>query len=144
MTDIDKSTKIIKQLLEDRPEIALILGSGLSEISNDLTINFSLNYNDLPGFPKTSVDGHKGELIIGKLNHVPVLCLNGRSHFYEGDNKAMIVPIRTLKNIGIKTLIITNAAGGIKKELTPGSLMLIKDHINFQSTNPLVGKNNDI
>jgi len=143
MSNIDKSLEIINQLSDDKPEIGIILGSGMSGICNEFKSKILINYNDLPGFPKTLVDGHKGELIIGKLNNVPILCLNGRSHFYEGDNKSMILPIRVLKNFGIKTLIITNAAGGINSEYLPGSLMLIKDHINFQSSNPLVGKNND-
>ena len=88
MSDIDKSLEIIHKLSDDKPEIGIILGSGMSGICNEINSKISINYNDLPGFPKTSVDGHKGELIIGKLNNVPILCLNGRSHFYEGDNKS--------------------------------------------------------
>ncbi|PPR78257.1 MAG: Purine nucleoside phosphorylase 2 [Alphaproteobacteria bacterium MarineAlpha2_Bin1] len=143
MSDINKSKEIIIKSIDYIPKVGIILGSGLSDIRSIIKNKKIINYNNLPGFPKTSVEGHKGELIIGEINNTHVVCLNGRSHLYEGNNEGMITPIRTLKEIGIDKLVLTNAAGSINEKFSPGSLMLINDHINFQFTNPLVGINND-
>jgi len=141
-----KSTALfIKQKLNlTTPKTAVILGSGLGGFASILTLCQSLSYKDIPGFPKTTVSGHKGELIKGYLNNKEILCLNGRFHLYEGVDPAEIAKvIRILKELGVKRLIVTNASGSLKKELLPGSIMLIKDHINFSFKNPLIGSNDD-
>ncbi|MBR2274174.1 MAG: purine-nucleoside phosphorylase [Alphaproteobacteria bacterium] len=135
---------IIKSLQLHKPQIAVILGSGLGQFVEGLTKKKVIKYKDIPHFPQSSVEGHKGELIRGFIGNKEILCLNGRFHLYEGYEPEIIArTIYILKEIGIKQLIITNAAGSLRKALSPGSLMLIKDHINFSGKNPLVGRNND-
>ena len=126
------------------PKIAVILGSGLGDLVESLENPKRLSYKDIPGSPTSSVEGHKGELVCGTLCGKEVLCVNGRVHLYEGYNPSTIADaIYSLKDLGIKTLIVTNAAGSLNKNIAPGSLMLINDHINFSGGNPLVGQNND-
>ena len=127
-----------------KPEIALILGSGLTNFFEDKDIIASISYSDLPDFPQPTVKGHAGNLVLGKVNNVNVVCMYGRSHIYEGhDPVALAKPIRVLKDIGCKLLIVTNAAGSLDEDMPPGSLMAITDHINLSGFNPLIGSNAD-
>lgn len=129
---------------DDVPETALILGSGLGIMAEELDNKIIMPYSDIPHFPVSTVSGHAGELIFGHMNYVPVLVMNGRFHYYEGyDISQVTFPIRVFKLLGIKNLIVTNAAGGINYDFVPGDFMLIKDHINFSGVSPLRGKNFD-
>lgn len=137
--------ELIKQKLGlKKPKIAVILGSGLGDLVESMEDKKRLSYKDIPNSPTSTVAGHKGELVYGTLCGKEVLCMNGRVHLYEGfDPSNIAVAIHTLKDLGIETLIVTNAAGSLNKDIAPGSLMLINDHINFSGRNPLVGPNDD-
>lgn len=142
---IDKIATQIKDRLDGRcPEIALILGSGLGAIADSLTDEIIISYNELQGFPQSTVSGHAGRLIVGKLEGREILCMQGRVHLYEGHSPREIDNIiKAFKKIGVKTLIVTNAAGSLDVNMPAGSVMLINDHINFSGQNPLIGKNDD-
>ncbi len=135
---------IKKELSLENPKTAVILGSGLSGFADILKNTKTLKYKDIKGFPESTVKGHKGELIKGYIGDNEILCLNGRFHLYEGHEPKVIADVMyILKKLGVTQLIVTNAAGSLRKDFTPGSLMLINDHINFSSKNPLVGPNDD-
>ena len=142
---IKQSVDFIKQSLElNTPKTAVILGSGLSGFANVLNNVKSIKYADIKGFPHSTVQGHKGELIKGYIGDNEIICLNGRFHLYEGHEPKVIKDVmQILKGLGVKRLIVTNAAGSLRKDLSPGSLMLINDHINFSGRNPLVGPNDE-
>lgn len=124
------------------PRIGLVLGSGLGPLADALNTPLKLSYREIPGFPEPSVEGHAGRLVLGYLGEVPVACLQGRVHVYEGaDGQTMKTMIRSLQLLGCHTLILTNAAGSLKPEMPAGSLMMITDHINFLGFNPLAGPN---
>ncbi len=126
------------------PRVGIVLGSGLGAIAESVIRPTVIGYGDIPGFPRPSVAGHAGRLLIGELAGVPVACLQGRVHLYEGTAGAAVrLFVRTLKLIGCQILILTNAAGSLRRDVGPGSLMLITDHINLQPFNPLVGPNDD-
>ena len=134
---------IKKQIKYFTPEIGIILGSGLgdfAEIENAIIIP----YEDIPGFEKSLVQGHKGQLVFAEINEKNVVMMQGRYHFYEGYSMQTITyPIKIMRKLGVKTLIITNAAGAIDGSFIPGELMFITDHINFMGTNPLIGINDN-
>ncbi|MBR5154095.1 MAG: purine-nucleoside phosphorylase [Alphaproteobacteria bacterium] len=142
---IKETASFIKNKLDlKNPEVAVILGSGLGRFSETLENISSISYASIPNFPQSSVSGHKGELIKGYIKDKEVICLNGRFHLYEGHNPRVILDIiHILKELGVKRLIVTNAAGSLRLDMPPGSIMLIKDHINFSGRNPLVGPNDD-
>ena len=124
--------------------VGLVLGSGLGALADAVEGAVAIPYGDLPGFPPAGVSGHAGRLVLGTLEGVPVAVMQGRAHAYEhGDASAMRVPIETLRDIGCRALVLTNAAGSLKPEMGPGSLMLIRDHINLAGLNPLVGETGD-
>lgn len=124
-----------------QPEIALILGSGLGPLADAVADAVVIPYGDLPGFPSPSVPGHGGTLHLGHLGGVPVACLKGRSHFYEGHGPAVMrAPIAALAELGCRGMVLTNAAGSLDTRMLPGSLMMLSDHINFAGTNPLIGE----
>ncbi|MDP6066851.1 MAG: purine-nucleoside phosphorylase [Alphaproteobacteria bacterium] len=124
------------------PRVGIILGSGLGGLAADIAEATTVSYADLPGFPTPGVEGHAGQLILGRLAGVPVACLQGRVHYYEGGPLGAVrVPVRTLKLLGCDTLFATNAAGSLNAAAGPGSLMMITDHINMLPGNPLVGEN---
>lgn len=124
------------------PKIGIILGSGLSNLANYLVKGRSFLYDELPGFPICHVAGHEGKLWLGWLEEIPIVCLQGRTHFYEGSPSDSIATyVRTLKLLGCHSLIITGAAGSLQQSFPPGHLVIIKDHINFQGHNPLIGLN---
>ncbi len=126
------------------PKLGYILGSGLGSFADHIEKPVTISYAELPGFPVSTTPGHAGRLVLGWLGGMPVACLQGRAHGYEGVSfEAVQTLIRTLKLIGCETVMLTNAAGSLRAEVPPGSVMLITDHINFQGTNPLVGQNDD-
>jgi purine-nucleoside phosphorylase len=127
-----------------KPKIGMVLGSGLGGLVDDLTDQTRISYGELQGFPKPGVSGHAGQLVIGKLNGVAVAVMAGRAHYYEhGDASTMHPALETLKAFGIEAMMLTNAAGGVREDLAPGSVMLITDHINFSGSNPLFGEPSD-
>ncbi len=150
-TNQEKSTNAhlaaaqIKQSLPNfKPKIGIILGSGLGGFAEQLDDAVFIDYEQLPGFPKTTVQGHGGKLALGYLAGVGVVCLQGRAHSYEGgNNEAVKTYVRTLKLLGCDYFLATNASGSLHQDVPPGELMLITDHINMQPTNPLVGPNDD-
>jgi len=127
-----------------KPDVAIVLGSGLAALADSLTDQQIIDYEDIPHFPKTTVPGHSGKLICGKLDQKTVYAFSGRFHYYEGhDPWTVILPMRILGKIGCPAVILTNAAGGMDETFSPGDLMLITDHINFTGYNPLRGMNCD-
>jgi len=138
------AAKITASLGGLQPKIALILGSGLGGLATRVEDPVILAYKDLPGFPVLTVAGHAGQLIIGQLDGVPVIVLNGRKHFYEtSDAYPLKVMIRSMKAVGVETLFLSNAAGSLRPHIKVSELMLITDHINFLGLNPLVGPNDE-
>ncbi|WP_058912672.1 xanthosine phosphorylase [Entomohabitans teleogrylli] len=126
------------------PRVAFILGSGLGVLAEKITDAQTLSYRQLPGFPVSTVHGHAGELILGTLAGVPVVCMNGRGHFYEGKGMSVLTDaIRTFKLLGCELLFCTNAAGSLRPEVGPGSLVALKDHINTMPGTPMVGPNDE-
>ena len=126
------------------PRLGIILGSGLGGLADGLDDAVAIPYGDLPGFPEPGIAGHQGRLVLGRLAGLPVACLQGRRHVYEGgDPGAMRAPVRALRLAGAEALLVTNAAGSLRPESAPGSLMAISDHINLLGTNPLIGPNDD-
>ena len=132
--------KQFKNLLSGRsPKIAIILGSGLSEIANAIENPLIIDYHHIEGFPKSTVKGHKSRMVIGNFSNKEVLCMQGRFHLYEGHHPGVIADvIRSLRYVGIEELIITNAAGSLNPDIHPGEIMMIKDHINFSGQNSLI------
>jgi purine-nucleoside phosphorylase len=134
-----------KRAGEPVPDVAIVLGSGLGDFAGQLKEAVSIPYGDLPNWPASKVIGHEGRLVIGRLGGKRVAALSGRAHFYEGhDLRTVTFATRVIGRLGVKTLILTNAAGGINDvDLTPGMLMIMDDHINLIGSNPLVGPNED-
>ncbi len=145
--DMDRIADEIRSRISIQPEIGLILGSGLGALSESIEDPTVIPYHDLTGWPISTVEGHAGELVIGNLEGQDVLVMNGRIHYYEGYEMSQVtLPIRVMQRLGIKTLIVTNAAGGINQDFVPGNPMLITDHLNFlgmAGVNPLRGPNLD-
>ncbi|MFI3231452.1 MAG: purine-nucleoside phosphorylase [bacterium] len=126
------------------PKIGIILGSGLSNLVNIVEHKFEIDYKDIPNFPLTTVEGHDGKLVFGKINGVDVLLMKGRFHYYEGYSMRQITfPIHIMKHLGVEKLIVSNASGGVNKSFQAGDLMIINDFINFMGDNPLIGINDD-
>jgi len=141
---MNKSAKFIKDKSTLNPKIAIVLGSGLSSLTQALTESVEIDYNDIPGFLKTSVKGHSSKLYVGMLSTKEVYMLAGRFHYYEGHTAKEITSyVSVLKELGVDILILTNAAGGINEDFVPGDLMVIIDHINFANVNPMIGPNDD-
>lgn len=144
-SEIQSATAIIRERSQGlQPKLAVILGSGLGAVADLLKETAAISYTELPGFPQPTIEGHEGTLKIGTVNGVPVYYMKGRVHLYEGiGTDALKVMIRTMKSLGVETLMITNASGGLHEDLLPGTLMAIRDHINLTGANPLVGANDD-
>lgn len=139
-----EAARYIKQKKSIKPVIGLILGSGLGELAHEIENPVKFNYVDIPHFPTSTVAGHEGQLVIGTLEGQEVIAMQGRFHYYEGYSMDQVTfPIRVMKQLGVQSIIVTNAAGGINKEFKPGNLMVITDHINQMGTNPLIGSNDD-
>jgi purine nucleotide phosphorylase len=127
-----------------RPKVALVLGTGLGGFVEEVQPVASLSYNELEGFPRPTVGSHAGKLVLGKVGATPVAVLQGRAHYYEfGRADEMKVPVQTVAELGCDTVVLTNAAGSLKLDMPPGSLMAITDHINFTGVNPLFGQGRD-
>ncbi len=127
-----------------RPKIALVLGSGLGAFADEFETPTKIPYAEIPHFPRSTAIGHAGQLVVGKVGDIPVAGMQGRVHLYEGYSaKDVAFPIRVFASMGIKAVILTNAAGGIKREFVQGQLVVIKDHINLQGANPLTGPNDE-
>lgn len=140
--EVKEASTYIKDKLSVTPEIGLILGSGLGVLAEEIQNKTTIPYADIPHFPKSTVEGHAGQLVIGTLSGKQVIAMQGRFHYYEGYSMEQVtLPIVVMKKLGIHSLIITNAAGGINKEFSPGDLMVITDHINNMGSNPLIGPN---
>lgn len=145
--DIEAAVGAVRERTDFEPEIALILGSGLGPLADEIDAVASIKTSAIPGWPISTVEGHVGRLIFGDLENKPVMVLQGRAHYYEGHSMSSIgLPIRVMQSIGVETLIVTNAAGAVNPEFEPGELMLITDHINLlgmAGQNPLRGPNLD-
>jgi purine-nucleoside phosphorylase len=138
---INETANYLKDKTSFSPEIGIILGTGLGGLVNDIDIEHSISYEDIPNFPVSTVEGHTGRLIFGKLGDKAVIAMQGRFHFYEGYNMEQVTfPVRVMKYLGIKHLIVSNASGGVNPDYEIGDLMVINDHINL-IPNPLIGKN---
>ena len=132
----------LKEQMHTQPEIAVILGTGLGDLAKEIQKELVIEYKDIPNFPVSTVEGHKGSLIFGKLGDKDIMAMDGRFHYYEGyDMKTVTFPIRVMHEIGIKTLFLSNAAGGTNPSYRIGDLMIITDQINFMPENPLRGEN---
>jgi purine-nucleoside phosphorylase len=143
--DFDKiqlAAEFLKKQIKTKPEIGLILGSGLGVLADEIQSAVRIPYEQIPNFPISTVEGHAGQLVFGMLNNVQVVAMQGRFHYYEGYRFSQVTfPVRVMKELGVTRLIVTNAAGGVNKEFSPGDLMLITDHINNMGSNPLIGQN---
>ena len=141
---IKETSKFLRGLAGINPEIAIILGTGLGELAHDIEILFKIKYRDIPNFPVSTVDGHKGELIFGSLRGKAVMAMQGRFHFYEGYSlKEVTFPVRVMNDLGINTLFVSNAGGGLNPDFKVGDVMMITDHINMFGISPLTGPNLD-
>ena len=138
----EHAARIIRSRTTETPRIAIILGSGLGAFADDFENAVSIPYEDITGFPRSTAEGHAGRLVIGKIDQVPLMAMQGRVHFYEGYSLEQVTfPIRVFKLLGIKTLILTNASGGVNVQFSQGALMIISDHLNLLGDNPLRGPN---
>jgi purine-nucleoside phosphorylase len=130
--------------MSESPRIGLITGTGLGSVTERMTIDFRLPYEKIPNFPQSTVEGHKGMLVAGKLAGKPIIALEGRFHIYEGYSpKEITFPMRVMAMLGVKNLLISSAAGGLNPQFETGDLMIVTDHINLTGTNPLIGPNLD-
>jgi purine-nucleoside phosphorylase len=144
MKQLNESVSYLRKQYKDSPEVAIVLGSGLGKFTDEIEIEKEIRYSDIPHFPVSTVEGHKGKLIFGNLSGKKVVCMGGRFHYYEGYSAQEVVfPIRVLGLLGIKTLLLSNAAGGVNPEYNVGDIMLINDHIGIDMINPLLGSNLD-
>lgn len=139
-----RAAQFIRARIDADVSVGIVLGSGLGAFAEDLDQPVSIRYDEIPGFAQATVEGHAGRLVIGTAEGVTVAAMQGRFHFYEGYSlEDVTFPIRVIKLLGVRTLILTNAAGSLNTELSPGSLMVISDHINLMGVNPLIGANDD-
>jgi purine-nucleoside phosphorylase len=144
MTQLNETASFIKSKINATASTAIILGSGLGNLSKEIQIDFAIEYHQIPHFPVSTVEGHKGRLILGTLNGKKVWVMEGRFHFYEGYQAEQVVyPIRVLRLLGVQNLLLSNAAGGVNPNYHVGDLMIIIDHISLFTINPLIGKNEE-
>lgn len=141
---IQDTAAFIKQYISTPPSIGIILGSGLGALTEEVEKETELSYNDIPGFPVSTVEGHAGKMVFGKLGGKQVMLMAGRFHYYEGYNMQEVTfPVRVMKALGATTLVLSNAAGGMNPSFKVGDIMVIDDHINLFPEHPLCGKNDD-
>ena len=141
---IQETASYLKSKMKTQPETAIILGTGLGSLVNEITDKYEISYESIPNFPVSTVEGHSGKLIFGKLGNKEILAMQGRFHFYEGYAMTEVTfPVRVMRELGIKTLFVSNAAGGMNPDFEIGDLMIITDHINHFPEHPLRGKNID-
>ena len=139
---IQETAEFLRSKMHTNPETAIILGTGLGSLVGEITEKYEISYQDIPHFPVSTVEGHSGKLIFGKLGNKDIMAMQGRFHFYEGYSmKEVTFPIRVMKELGIRMLFVSNAAGGMNPNFEIGDLMIITDHINFFPEHPLRGKN---
>ncbi len=139
---IQETAAFLKEKMHTHPETAIILGTGLGSLVNEITDKYEISYTDIPNFPVSTVEGHSGKLIFGKLGDKDIMAMQGRFHYYEGYPMTEVTfPVRVMRELGIKTLFVSNAAGGMNPNFEIGDLMIITDHINFFPEHPLRGKN---
>lgn len=139
---LDKVFKSVREKTDFEPRVGLILGSGLGDFAKEINVSFELPYSEIEGFPVSTVPGHDGRFIFGTISDVPIVCMKGRVHYYEGyEVSDVVLPVRLMIKLGIKTLFLTNAAGGLQDGMSAGDLMLITDHISVFAPNPLIGPN---
>ncbi|MFQ3542908.1 purine-nucleoside phosphorylase [Halobacillus rhizosphaerae] len=138
------AANFIQKKVNTAPSVGLILGSGLGVLAEEIENPTVIKYKDIPHFPESTVSGHKGQLVIGELEGRQVVAMQGRFHYYEGYSMEQVTfPVRVMKEIGVETLFVTNAAGGINESFHPGDLMIITDHINNMGDSPLIGPNDE-
>jgi purine-nucleoside phosphorylase len=141
---ITNAVTFLKTKYKQKPKVGLILGSGLGVLADEIKNPVKIPYREIPDFPISTVAGHAGQLVFGLLEEVEVVAMQGRFHYYEGYSFDKVTfPVRVMKELGVETLFVTNAAGGINENFAPGDLMLISDHINNMGSNPLIGPNDD-
>lgn len=141
---LSESSKFINNIITSKPSIGIILGSGLGSLVERVNVEHTISYNDIPHFPKSSLEGHAGNLVFGTIGDQHVMIMQGRFHYYEGfPMKEVTYPIYLMKHLGVESMIVTNACGGINPSFKPGDLMIIEDFINSVSSNPLIGANDD-
>lgn len=134
----------IQNKINFTPKVGIILGTGLNSLADMVENPIVIPYSEIPGFKVSTAPSHAGKLVLGHINNTPVVLMQGRLHYYEGHAMQDIMfPVRVMAKLGIKALFVTNAAGSLRQHLTPGSLVILKDHINFMGTNPLIGKNDE-
>jgi purine-nucleoside phosphorylase len=144
LQQIETAVSYIKSHYKEIPVVGIVLGSGLGSFTSEIKIEKEIPYADIPNFPVSTVEGHSGKLIFGELGGKKVVAMAGRFHYYEGyTTQEVVFPIRVMKYLGIQTLLISNAAGGMQKGFKVGDLMIIKDHISMLTVNPLLGKNEE-
>lgn len=144
MQELNESVAFINKRVNFSAKVGIVLGSGLGNLADDIVVEHTIAYSDIPHFPVSTVKGHSGKLLFGKIGDENVIVMGGRFHFYEGYTPQQVVyPIRVLKLLGVKTLLLSNAAGGVNPAFKVGDLMIITDHISFFTSNPLLGKNAD-
>ncbi|WHY70323.1 purine-nucleoside phosphorylase [Fictibacillus enclensis] len=143
LSNMNEAATLIQSKIEGmQPEIGLILGSGLGELADEIENAVQIDYSEIPHFPVSTVEGHAGKLVIGTLNGKTVLAMQGRFHYYEGYSMQDVTfPVRVMKGLGVKLLVVTNACGGMNPEFSAGDLMIINDHLNMTGANPLIGPN---
>ncbi len=141
---IQRAVDVVRESCTDEPEVAVILGTGLGGLAEEIDIAAEISYGDIPGFPLSTVETHTGRLLLGKLGGRSVVAMQGRFHRYEGYSMAQITfPVRVMRSLGASSLLVSNACGGMHPLWSPGDLVLISDHINLLGDNPLVGSNDD-
>lgn len=139
---IQETAAFLRERMHTSPETAIILGTGLGKLADEITDKYEIKYEDIPNFPVSTVEGHSGKLIFGKLGNKDIMAMQGRFHYYEGYNmKEVTFPIRVMRELNIKTLFVSNASGGTNHSFEIGDLMIITDHINYFPEHPLRGKN---
>jgi len=139
---IDRAVSVVRRRTSLPPQVAIILGSGLGALASEVSADTIIPYGEIPGFPRSTVEGHAGNFIVGRLEGKAVVAMQGRAHFYEGYSLADVVfPVRVMRALGARVLLVSNAAGGINRLWSSGDLMIIADHINFMGSNPLMGPN---
>lgn len=139
---IRDAVKIIRDRVDFDAEVGMILGSGLGDYADRIENAVKIPYSAIPNFPVSTVDGHAGQFVLGSCKGKKVIAMQGRVHYYEGyTQKEITLPIRIMKRIGVRKVLLTNAAGGVNRSFAPGTLMMIRDHINYSGSNPLIGRN---
>ena len=142
LKQFDETVKFLKKQYKPKPQVGIVLGSGLGNFIDEIEVEKEVAYEDIPNFPVSTVEGHKGKLVFGQLSGKTVVAMAGRFHFYEGyEASEVVLPVRVMKLLGVETLLLSNAAGAVNPSYKVGDIMIIRDHISFFTPNPLIGKN---